>query len=258
MNSNGCVTTASYDRSIEMIGWRARLGFLLPPGNPTVEPEMIALAPEGVSVHFHRMAAHGAPGSLEGQDERTRTMIDNIDGSIALLASVEPDVIVVAHTATSYHLGRKGEANLLARLEKSTGKHVITAFGSVLRALERLNVRRLALGAPYSRETTLQGKTHLEAHGLEVVNFANLSGVANIYDETAERAYGLARLIDREDAEAVFLSGTGMPTLPVLELLEQDLGKPVISSASAMMWHALRLAGVRQPVSGYGRLLMLN
>jgi maleate isomerase len=241
-----------------MIGWRARLGFLLPPGNPTVEPEIFALAPEGVSVHFHRMAAYGAPGSLEGQDERTRTMIDNIDGSIELLASVEPDVIVVAHTATSYYLGRKGEADLLARLEKSTGKRVITAFGSVLRSLERLNVRRLALGTPYSTQTTLQGKAHLEAHGLEVVNFANLQGVTNIYDETAERAYGLARLVDREDAEAVFLSGTGMPTLPVLELLEQDLGKPVISSASAMMWHALRLAGVRQPVSGYGRLLTLN
>jgi maleate isomerase len=241
-----------------MIGWRARLGFLLPPGNPTVEPEMIALAPEGVSVHFHGMAAYGAPGSLEGQDERTRTMIDNIDGSFELLASVEPDVIVVAHTATSYYLGRKGEADLLVRLEKSTGKRVITAFGSVLRSLERLNVRRLALGTPYSAQTTLQGKAHLEAHGLEVVNFANLQGVTNIYDETAERAYGLARLVDREDAEAVFLSGTGMPTLPVLELLEQDLGKPVISSASAMMWHALRLAGVRQPVSGYGRLLTLN
>jgi maleate isomerase len=241
-----------------MIGWRARLGFLLPPGNPTVEPEIFALAPEGVSVHFHRMAAYGAPGSLEGQDERTRTMIDNIDGSIELLASVEPDVIVVAHTATSYYLGRKGEADLLARLEKSTGKRVITAFGSVLRSLERLNVRRLALGTPYSTQATLQGKAHLEAHGLEVVNFANLQGVTNIYDETAERAYGLARLVDREDAEAVFLSGTGMPTLPVLELLEQDLGKPVISSASAMMWHALRLAGVRQPVSGYGRLLTLN
>jgi maleate isomerase len=241
-----------------MIGWRARLGFLLPPGNPTVEPEMIALAPEGVSVHFHRMAAHGAPGSLEGQDERTRTMIDHIDGSIELLASVGPDVIAVAHTATSYYLGREGEADLLARLEKSTGRRVITAFGSVLRALERLNVRRLALGTPYSAETTLQGKAHLAAHGLEVVNFANLQGVTNIYDETAERAYGLARLVDREDAEAVFLSGTGMPTLPVLELLEQDLGKPVISSASAMMWHALRIAGVRQPVSGYGRLLTLN
>ena len=71
-----------------MIGWRARLGFLLPPGNPTVEPEMIALAPKGVSVHFHRMTARGATGSLEGQDERNRMMVDNLDQSVELLAMV--------------------------------------------------------------------------------------------------------------------------------------------------------------------------
>ena len=113
-----------------MIGWRGRLGFLLPPGNPTVEPEMIALAPQGVSVHFHRMTARGVAGSLEGQDERNRMMVDNIDSSIELLAMVKPDVIVLAHTATSYYLGREREAGLLARLERSTGRRVITAFGS--------------------------------------------------------------------------------------------------------------------------------
>ena len=241
-----------------MIGWRARLGFLVPPGNPTVETEMIALAPEGVSLHFHRMVAHGTPGSLAGQTERNRTMVENIDGGIELLAMVKPDVIVLAHTATSYHLGRRGEADLLARLESATGRRVVTAFGSVVSALERLNIRRLALGTPYSAEVTLQGKAHLEAHGLEVVKFDNVKGVENIYDTTAEHAYRLARSVDREDAEAVFLSGTGMPTVSVLEMLEQDLGKPVISSASAMMWHALRLAGVGQPIEGYGSLLTLR
>jgi maleate isomerase len=241
-----------------MIGWRARLGFLVPPGNPTVETEMIALAPAGVSVHFHRMTARGATGSLEGQDERNRMMVDNIDASIELLAMVAPDVIVIAHTATSYHLGRQREADLLARLQSAAGCRVITAFGSVLQALQRLNVRRIALGTPYSPETTAQGKAHLEANGIEIVNFTNLEGVRNIYDETAERAYKLGRIVDRDDAEAVFLSGTGLPTLPVLQLLEQDLGKPVISSASAMMWHALRTAGVTQPIAGYGRLLTLS
>jgi maleate isomerase len=240
-----------------MIGWRARLGFLVPPGNPTVEPEMMALAPEGVSLHFNRMVARGAPGSLDGQSERNRMMIDNIDASVEMLALVQPDVIVIAHTATSYHLGRQGEAELIARLERATGTRVVTAFGSVLRAFERLNVRKVALGAPYSRDITLQGKAHLEAHGLDVVSFDNLKGVANIYDETAERAYRLARTVDAPEAEVVFLTGTGMPTLPVLETLEQDLGKPVISSASAMMWHALRLAGVGQPIPGHGRLLTL-
>jgi maleate isomerase len=241
-----------------MIGWRARLGFLVPPGNPTVEAEMIALAPLGVSVHFHRLVAHGTPGSLAGQSERNLTMVENIDNGIELLAMVKPDVIVVAHTATSYHLGRRGEAELLARLERTTGRRVVTAFGSVARALKSLSVRKLALGTPYSPEVTLQGKTHLEAHDFQVVRFDNLKGVANIYDTTVEDAYALARSIDSDDAEAVFLSGTGMPTLGVLEPLEQDLGKPVLSSASAMMWHALRLAGVGQPILGYGRLLTMR
>ena len=89
-------------------------------------------------------------------------MIEHIDASIALLAMVKPDVIVLAHTATSYYLGRAGEADLLARLEASTGRPVVTAFGSVVRALGRLGVRKLALGAPYSRETTLEGKAQLD------------------------------------------------------------------------------------------------
>jgi maleate isomerase len=174
------------------------------------------------------------------------------------LAMVKPDIIIVAHTATSYQLGRAREAELLARLTDATGIRIASAFGSVVAALERLGVRRVALGAPYSAETTAQGRAHLETHGFDVVRSDNLKGVTNIYDETAERAYGLARSVDRPEAEAVFLSGTGMPTLPVLEMLEQDLRKPVISSASAMMWHGLRRCGVRQPIAGYGRLLTLD
>jgi maleate cis-trans isomerase len=231
----------------------------LPPGNPTVEPEMIALTPEGVSVHFHRMdSGDGVPGALDNQDERTRAMIESLDGAAALLAMVKPDIMVIAHTATSYYLGREREGVLLGRLGAATGTRVVTAFGSVAAGLHRLGVRRIALGAPYSAITTAQGRAHLEAHDFDVVRSENLAGVANIYDETAERAYRLARSVDRPEAEAVFLTGTGMPTLPVIERLEQDLGKPVISSASAMMWHALRSCGVRQPIPGYGRLLTLD
>ena len=90
-------------------------------------------------------------------------MVENIDASVELLAMVAPDVIVIAHTATSYHLGRQREADLLDRLQSAASCRVITAFGSVLQALQRLDVRRIALGTPYSPETTAQGKAHLEA-----------------------------------------------------------------------------------------------
>src|ERR1043166_3933361 len=65
----GNAYSSSREKERSMTGWRARLGFLVPPGNPTVEPEMIALAPEGVTVHFSRLVAHGANGSPPGHRE---------------------------------------------------------------------------------------------------------------------------------------------------------------------------------------------
>jgi maleate isomerase len=238
-----------------MTGWRARLGFLIPPGNPTVEPEMIALAPPGVSVHFSRMVAHGPTGTLHGQEERNRSQIEHIGESAGLLAMVKPAVIMLAHTATSYTLGRRAEAELIRRLQEQCGCPVATAFGSVVAALTALGATRVALGTPYSEQTTLQGKALLEEHGFEVVSHRHLENVTNIYDETPQRAYRLGRAVDTPAVQAVFLSGLGMPTIPILATLEQDLGKPVISAASATMWQALRLAGVRDGVPGYGRLL---
>jgi maleate isomerase len=232
-----------------------RLGFLVPPGNPTVEPEMIRLAPRGVSVHFTRMVAHGEAGSHQGQEERNRSQIAHLDENVALLAMVKPAVIVMAHTASSTTLGKEAEAKLVERLERSSGIPFITAFGAVIRALAHLGARRVALATPYSDTATLRSKAHLEAHGLEVVSWGQLENVKNIYDETPERAYELARRVDVPQAQAVFMSGVGMPTLDVLERLERSLGKPALSSASAMMWNALRVAGVRASIAGYGSLL---
>ncbi|HEY7247197.1 MAG TPA: hypothetical protein VH678_25270 [Xanthobacteraceae bacterium] len=236
------------------MGTNARLGFLIPPGNPTVEPEMIAMAPNGVSVHFSRMVAHGPTGTLGGQEERNRTQIAHIGESAELLAMVRPSVIMLAHTATSYTLGRHAEAELVQRLHDQCGMPVATAFGSVLAALDELGARRIALGTPYGEETTRKGKALLEEHGLHVVRCRRLDNVTNIYDETPERAYRLGRASDTPEAQAIFLSGLGMPTISILARLEAELGKPAISAASATMWQALRLAGVRDRVSGYGRL----
>jgi maleate isomerase len=232
-----------------------RLGFLVPPGNPTVEPEMVRLAPAGVTVHFTRMVAQGEAGSHQGQEERNRSQIAHLDENVALLAMVKPAVIAMAHTAMSTTLGKEGERELIARLERSSGIRFITAFGSVLLALPHLGARRVALATPYSAEATLKTRAHLEAHGVSVVSSGNLDDVKNIYEETPERAYALARRVDVREAQAVFISGVGMPSIDVLERLERELGKPVISAASATMWNALLVAGVATPVAGYGSLL---
>jgi maleate isomerase len=246
--------TNNEERMDAMKGWRTRIGFLVPPGNPTVEPEVTELTPRGVSVHFTRMMAEGPAGTHSGQEERNLSQVASVPGCVKLLSMVSPSVIVMAHTATSYTLGQAREAELVAQMEAASGARFITAFGSVLAALKSLGVRRIAYATPYSEEMTLLGKRHLESCGVEVVSHGHLSNVRNIYEETSERAYTIARQVDCAQAEAIFLSGVGMPTLDALAPLETDTGKPAISATSAMMWNALRTAGIGEKISGYGRL----
>jgi maleate isomerase len=232
-----------------------RLGFLIPPGNPNTEGEIIKMSGSDYSVHFTRMVAFGETGSLSGQDERNQSQIDHLDENLALMSLVKPSVVAMAHTANSYTLGKAGEAGLVERLEKQFQLPFITAFGSVVTALRKIGVTNIAFGTPYSEQNTLRCKRLLEDYGFKVVSFGNLPGVNNIYDETSQRAGQLMVQVDSSGADAIFVSGVGMPTIEAIEQAEKNLGKPIVSSIAATMWNSLRIAGIPSNIQGYGSLL---
>jgi len=235
---------------------RARIGVLVPAGNPTVEPEFYRMAPAGVTIHFARLdSGAGAPGTPEAMEQRTLGYLDALPGAVRSLAHLRPAVLVLAHTAVSYLNRAVGEAALVARLTELAGTPATTAAGAITAGLRRLGAKRLALATPYPESISAAGRAFWQASGFEIVGYHRLRGVVNIYEETEERADMLGRAADVPEAEAVLISGTGLPTLGIIDRLERDLGKPVVTSQQASLWRALRLIGIADPVTGYGRLL---
>ncbi len=72
---------------------------------------------------------------------------------------------------------------------------------------------------------------------------------------TPERVAALAKEVDRPEAQAIFISCSNLRTLEIIESLERDLGKPVVTSNQASLWSMLRLVGDPRGVPGAGRLL---
>ena len=235
---------------------RARIGVLVPSGNPTVEPELYRMAPSGVTIHFARLdSGAGAPGTPEAIEQRTLGYLHALPGAVRTLADLKLDAVVLAHTGVSYVNGVAGEPALATQLANLAGTRATTAAGAIAAGLRRLGVKRLALATPYPPSISEAGRAFWEASGFEIVGYRRLEGVANIYDETEDRARTLARAADVPTADAVLVSGTGLPTAGIIEGLEQELAKPVVTSQQASLWRALRLARVADAVPGFGRLL---
>ena len=65
----------------------------------------------------------------------------------------------------------------------------------------------------------------------------------------------MAKEVAHPESEAIFISCVTLHTIEIIEALEHDLGKPIITSNQVTMWNLLKLAGVNEKIEGYGQLL---
>jgi maleate cis-trans isomerase len=59
----------------------------------------------------------------------------------------------------------------------------------------------------------------------------------------------------RKDAQGIYLLGSGWRVMGIIDLLENDLGVPVIHPVPARCWEIQKRLTINFPVKGHGRLL---
>ena len=237
------------------MSWRAKLGVIYP-ADGALDDEYWKLAPNGVTLHFTRIPVSQEDQTLEVLEAQTRDMA--IESAARDLNLIRLEAIGYACTSGSFVHGPGGDQAIIKRLEEASGTRCTTTSTAAVRALHWLQVKKVAVITPYPDEINARLQTFLEAHGFEIVNMKGLGLYREIFNQPAGASYRLAREADRQEADAVFISCTNFRSVEVLDELEQDLGKPVLSANQVTMWDLLRLSGIRPGLEGYGSLFKLR
>jgi maleate isomerase len=244
----------------DTLGWRLKLGVLVPSTNTAVQPEYDAMRPPGVTNHVRGFRIPNAPTRTDAEFERQlenmrATMVDAMDEVLTL----EPDHVVLATAAESAG-GVAGAKLLRERLLAKSGGRVGATLGAdaILAALRRYGgIGRIGLVTPYMPVGDEQARRFFADSGFEVARVKGLRCASPVLiAHTPESAIRDAIVeVDGPDADAVVVVGTNLPMARVAAMAEFWLGKPVVALNTATYWYALRGCGIEDKVQGFGRLL---
>jgi len=242
-----------------------RIGMIVPSSNLTMETELPRMlrAREGVipterfTFHSSRMRMqHVTPEELARMNAQTeRASLE--------LADARPDVVTSACLVAimaqgpGYHC--HAEAQITGVMDREgLDIPVVSSAGALLRGLEAMGARRVALVTPYLKPLTKLVAEYIEDAGFEVLDALSLEVSDNLevarLDPEGLREHW--RRVRTDDADALVLSAcVQMPSLPALQPVEDESGLPVLSAATATVFTVLSELGLRPEVPSAGRLL---
>jgi len=234
-------------------GRRGRIGLIVPSSNTTMETDYNRLAPEGVSVHTARISFRGASSTDE-----LAALLKHVNDAVEVLLDCRPNVVVWGCTAASIVPGLEDEVERI--IEVNQGVHCVMPLKAAVSGFKALGVTRVSLAAPYTKEILEGVRMYLERSGLSVVAVKGLGLSDNhiIAEQPPQTIYQLVSSVNLKEAEGIFISCTNLRVLDIIEELERDLGKIVVSSNQAGLWAALKKIGVNEHIFGYGKLLALK
>jgi maleate isomerase len=230
--------------------WK-RLGLIALATDLTSERDFARLLPHHQAGLYTTRVAFENPAT----PENLRHMAPRLTTAADLILPGEPlDAICYSCTAASVIIGE--DAVTKAIQDSRPGVPVITPSGAALQAFSAMGINRIAILTPYLVETSLPMVDYFSQHGLEVTQLDcfGLDDDRIMARVSHDSIIEAACKLNTPEVEAIFISCTGLPAVPVIAKIEALTGKPVVTSNQASAWAMMLHSGLDHRPQGYGRL----
>lgn len=232
-----------------MYGWRARIGKISPTVCAEIFPyEFYRVAPEGVTLVTTNLAIRDAREASEAE-----TSWERFDTAIQDLTETRVDYITLSGAPLVLAKGVDRYREMLTDLRRRSPVPASTSPQSFADGLKYLGTARIALATSFMPAHNELVKAFLTSEGFEVLGIEGLNtGLRSIENATLPplQVYQYVKSVGRKYAncDAVLITSAAWPTLTVIQALEDDIGKPVVSSAVGQVWAPLHELGIRAQI----------
>jgi maleate cis-trans isomerase len=175
------------------------------------------------------------------------------------LARQPLDFLMVTGELFLSYKGPGSDLEILDLVKTITPIAASTVLTAVVRGCRALGLKRIVMASPFPEDQDERLVKFLAHYDIDVVAFRGL-GCPNaevIWQLAPETGYDLANSLLREhpDVDGIYMPCNKWRVVSVIERIEKDHGKPVVTNTQAWVWDALRLMNMRTPISDYGSLL---
>lgn len=214
-----------------------RIGIVVPPANPAVEPEMRMLLPAESIYHTTRLPVF-ADTTLY---ERNELYLEAYPATLKTYGALKLEAISIAMTGSSYKLLPSGDEQMCRELSAQAGALVITASLAIYFVLKAIGTRTMAMISPYPKELTEKAVNYWSAGQFEITHVHSTSETFRAYELRTNEIAEAIESVPLKNVDAIIMSGTGAYTVSALEQTAGKLAAPVLTSniCSALVMSAL-------------------
>ena len=236
-----------------------RVGIIWPSGNGEFEYFQYARATgERLRIYLTSTRVGGEEGKdhdIEALQQTAR--VDWLTGAAKRLTLLEPDAVFWACTSGSFVLGRDYAERQRDAIASAAGVPAGSTSLAFVKVLGEMGVRRVSVLATYPEPASRALVAFLAEFDIEVVHlqWLDVPGGWDTSDLDPERVVNGVREAAVDGADVVLVPDTALPTISIVERLEQVAARPVLTANTVSLWEAMALGGERMPLPGYGALL---